>query len=359
MIRLSRVLFTLCLCVIGFFFAIEDVPAKQRKEPACTKANSEVLSVREVQAAANELVGECVGVAGLRIAEAIFPDREAVYQFFSASDPRKHLVVGIPYMLPKSTYTMERGVFLGRVKSCRDDQRSFRRTQKALLKDTGSGDDDAIIMIHHRGFCSWNDGVAIYLEDTKDVIEAKEERLVGEINRLKFGDLVPVKENDPANSTIQWLADIALRVPCEPDFKPSAPPVKQSAVSSEVHTPYKDLAWSKEVSKRCPRSIDELTIYRVRETSSSFDSGAKLDLVFCLCRTGDCRERWPIALIDIGWQDRRPYICERASLGVREWLHNEDGTKVPTEWKYQFQQGYGAPGGYWEEEGFAEPPGVN
>lgn len=324
--------------------------------PECTAANSEPATIRDLWSQGRELSGDCVAIRGYRAGDVIFTDQRAYYAYNAKRLRAPAGVIGIPYPgLRGADAGLMRGIYYGRVRLCSDDRRSYRRSQVAVLKAAEQGE---LMMTHLYGFCATSLGPAVRVETVDEAPASDLVRLTDDGLRRSLGELALPKLNYPYAATLDWLGEVATEGHCSDDFKPGvAPPGPVQGQGVPLWRPTIEPRRSIALAKWCGTNARQTVTYLVgRSSPSAYEAGVALDMVICVCTLEECEGRWPVALLDTGWDSARPYFCQRAKLRPGQEAYAEGEATEYSNFSYEFAGDYIASGAGGFPEGAASPP---
>lgn len=318
-------------------------------EPKCTVKNSPTVSIEGLQRESAAYEGECVKLSGLQLDNIIFQRRDDIYRHLIQPNSRKPRVVGIAYDGKRwDSETVAQVTVLGRVVDCGAQQRRYARSSSRIQEIAAKTGE--IILTHHYGFCAYNKGPALYLDDIVTRTPVRMERLTKGHKLEKLGDLQPVPRNFDYDGKVGFLVDIALKEGCDTSFEPDDAMYVHADVGYQSLFVYPGIA--NRLDKRdemladiCGKTGSETQLFVLTPTSSWRIKFAKLDMLICTCRIGNCADKWPVALIDTNWSKKRPYFCQRVTYAPRKISYDAD-TDKPVEledWYYEFPQDNGLP----------------
>jgi hypothetical protein len=333
-----RALIRICALLLACLSLSQLARAQDSEDepPACNAKNSERVRLSELWRRSYDLSGECVALSGYRAGDVIFTDQTAYYAYQARRAKAPSGIVGIPYPgMNGADEGLMRGIYYGRVRLCNDDRASYRRSQVAVRKAAERGE---IMLTHLYGFCASSSGPALRVDNADEAPVHNLVRLTGDGLRRRLGELVEPEPNYPYRATLAWLADLATEGSCAADFVPGAAPVgPPQAKGVPLRRPQGDSRRSRALALWCATAAKQQLTYLVSRTSpSAFEGGVALDMVHCVCTNEDCRQRWPVALIDAGWDPHRPYFCQRVKLRPQRWTSDGDGNSEYSDYSYEF-----------------------
>lgn len=349
----------LTLALVGLVTAVtpQVAAAGERLDPpACTAANSERLSVAELVTRSERYRGRCIALSAHRIGDLLFADHRDVYHHATRRVDEPRGIIGIPYGADFDGRGdgLNQGIYYGRLESCEEAQRNFRRSSRAALRSAAEGGD--IILLHFYGYCASSLGPALRVERAEERPSSGFRRLNGDQWRQRLGELAPVRSTDPHSAIAAWAAQ-ATSDGCGEIADLSPPPASGPREGLDVPwgTPAFGPAEREKVARHCATRTRQRAMFTVSASSPSAEPGTRLDIIACLCLTEDCAGRWPVALIDTGWGVDRPYLCQRLRLVPRSHSLGDDGRPVDfSGYEYQFADDYIVGSGLWQDWGFPE-----
>lgn len=321
--------------------------------PPCTAQNSTRIDIDGVWRSERELIGRCVAISGYRAGDIIFNDQRALYRYFAKRSKLAKGIVGIPYPVHfDQDNSVMRGVYRGRVMSCADDQRDFRKTQRDLARSQS----DEIILVHLYGFCAGSAGPALRITDVEEVAAPDMKRLVGDDFRMQLGELIPLDGSTPYQGILRWLTALAVEPGCNlgvatERIPEDGPPEDEGA---GFFSPTLGPAQQDKLKIWCGTDQRQMQLFSVSKASWEHEDKSKIDVVICTCTKGDCAGRWPVSLIDTGWNTDRPYLCQRAILSPRISSCDEKDRCEYSDYEYRFQDEYIVGSPIWQQWGFPD-----
>lgn len=339
--------------IAGFLLCLAPgAPAREKGEPPpCSAANSQRLTIDALWSGERRLRGRCAAIEGYRIGDVIFSEQRAFYRYMAGGSPLPRDVVGIAWTGKdgRAAAGVRRGTYYGRVESCRETQRRYARTQRKLAKPR---DDGEIILVHLYGFCASSSGPALRLDTVDEARVPDFARLTGAALRGELGELRAIDASFPHPAILPWLTGLATSA-CEEDFEATTPPPGGPAesVGAGYDGPRLGSAQKARLARWCASSRREQALFSVNAWKAD---GTKLDLLVCVCTAADCADRWPVALIDTGWGQARPYFCQRVQLRPGLTAYSDDGATEYSDYRYEFTDDW-IVNGLWQDWGFAEP----
>ncbi len=315
------------------------------EKPKCNAATAREVSIKALHANAGRFEDVCVKLRALQMDDLIFAERDDIYAYSTNGSARG--VIGIAYDGRRNESAhIRRGVFIGRVVGCSDQQVRFRNSGRRLQKAASKGGE--IILTHHYGFCGQNPGPALYISEIVDEGAVSLERLISANSRRKLGNLVPVAPHFDFQGKIRALTDVALRYDCDKDFVIDAATIKKT---DGAQTPNFVLPGiSNTIDRRdemladvCNKAGAQVQLFEVSGKSGFRVQYAKLDVLICVCRAVDCSGRWPVALMDTNWSKTRPYFCQRVTYTPRRIRYDARTRKAEDfeNWTFEFPHNNG------------------
>ena len=337
-----RVFTAICTVLFACFVLPDQALARDAHDgaPECTAASSEPVTIADLRSHGRELVGECVALSGYRVDNVIFGDQRAYYGYIAKRSRTPSGVVGIPYPgMREADAGLMRGTFYGRAGLCSDDRRAYRRSQVAVSKAAALGD---IVLTHLYGFCANSTGPAVRVDNADEVPARDLVRLTGDDLRRSLGELLVPEADYSYRATLAWLAGVAINGGCVEGFEPGvAPPGPPQGQGVPLWRPKTDPRRSAALAQwRGTKTRQTVTFLVSRTSPSAYEAGVALDMVHCVCTTEDCRDLWPVALIDTGWNRERPYFCQRVKLRPRISSFAESEPTEYSEFSYEFADDY-------------------
>jgi hypothetical protein len=350
-----RIFACLCAVLLACLSMPHQALARDDDEPPeCTAANSERVSIADLWSHGRELSGDCVALVGYRAGNVIFTDQRAFYAYNAKRSRAAAGVVGIPYPgMNGADAGLMRGTYYGRVRLCSDDRAAYRRSQAAVRKAAERGE---IVLTHLYGFCATSTGPAVRVDTADETLARDLFRLTGDGLRRSLGELVEPPADFAYPATLAWLAEVATEGGCTKGYEPrAAPPGPPQGRGVPLWRPKDDPQRLGALARWCATKVRQTVTFLVSPTSpSAFERGVALDMVHCVCTSENCQDRWPVALIDTGWSEDRPYFCQRVKLRPRVSSEAEGEPTEYSEFSFEFANDYLADGA----AGFPEGPGL-
>ncbi len=304
-------------------------------QPACTAATARRTTVAEIGENYDRYKGKCVQAGGLFASVAMYGSVEDLYLGgrFALDGNRDPAVLRRGRIGLYSADGKLRGLrligegiphveIIGIVDSCAG------LYDQAIAAAKAEGDRDPIIMMG--GYCHYYGGAVVRNAIYSFNPPRRYERLLGDANRRKFGDFVPMPSDwrDRAaleQAMTEWRAMIERR---DRDALRNAHHVGDTGSATSEHL---ELA----LERLLDRSVVATNGERARQSAIFVE---KLDVdrlaagrtlsahpyaTLCLCRTADCTGKWPIADRDADNHVSRPYVCTRAN-----WRYGKGGRRL-------------------------------
>lgn len=343
------------LILIAAAWPLGNAPAANASsEPTpCTAANSRRVTVDEIWSDEQTLRNRCVGVEGYRIGDVIFTDQSSLYRYATRRTTAADGIIGIPYPGGPESVGLSRGIYYGRLESCREAQRDFARLARNLARRRT---DDTIMLIHHYGFCVGSAGPAVRVEHAEEAPASDLRRMTGDRFRERLGELISIDDRYPYRAILPLLVGVATEgCGADVDVGPimaGGPPEGRDA---SMFIPDFEPVQRDQIRRWCESGTRQHALFTVAASSRASEPDANLDTIICLCLDGDCTGRWPVALIDTGWSTRRPYLCQRVILKPRTTSHDDEGRLTfASDYEYDFQNEW-IVDELWQGWGFPEP----
>ncbi len=196
---------------------------------------------------------------------------------------------------------------------------------QAVADAKPEGDANPIIMMG--GYCHYYEGAVVRSATYSFDPPRRYERLLGEANRKRFGDLVPMPSGwgdqaalDQAMADWRGIIDrgdrAALRVShgvgdTENDF--------QKQMLDRLLDP-SIAAVRRQVARQSRIFLPKLDVDR---RAAGMPAEANPYATLCICRTANCAATWPIASRDADNHPSRPYVCT-----IANWRYGKGGQRV-------------------------------
>jgi hypothetical protein len=314
--------------------------ARSDRDEACVQGSAKPVTVIELTKAKARLDGHCVQLTAYQVDDVIFDEREAFYLHMTKR-PNSARVVGIAYDGRRwDAETPRKATFVGRVVDCAAQQARFARADRRRSRSmSGSGE---IIMTHHYGFCGHNPGAALFLKDIVQPQDVAMARIADGHGPTKVGDLELAPPKFDFQGKISALVDVAMKQGCDENF--AVDPIVfqgKNGTADSLSMPNMEAdGRGAFLSDLCGKTGEQVRRYRVSPLSPHYAENAKLDMLVCACRSGDCTGRWPIALFDTNWSQTRPYFCQRVTYRP----HKQSGAGRNadySDWWFEFPENNG------------------
>lgn len=306
---------------------------------ACTAATARRVTVAEIGTNFDRFRGKCVRVGGLFASTSMYGGVEDLYlgDRFALDGNRDPAVLRRGRIGLYSADGKLRGLrpitdgvphveIIGIVDSCAG------LYDQSVAAAKAEGDADPIIMMG--GYCHYYSGAVVRNATYSFNPPRRYERLLGDANRRRFGDLVPMPAGwrDRAaleGAMIEWRAMIghrdveALRAAhsigdannarSESEELALARLLDPSLIAAKGMRPRQSVILVEKLD------TDRLAAGRVVDANPS--------ATLCLCRTFDCTGKWPIAKRDADNHPSRPYVCTTAN-----WRYGKGGRRRFETW---------------------------
>lgn len=311
-------------------FAMAEAEAK----PACTAETSTRATIASIGDRFDHWRGRCVTLSGPFTSISLYSSVEGLYLtsryeidgnpapatlrrnrigIYSRNNRLREIGVGLRKIVPIEV--------TGRVDSCE------RMHAEAVAKAKAAGKIPIIMM---SGYCHYFSGAVIRVDEYRLGHRAFE-RLAGERNRERFGNLVPMPESWPQRVVIERDMAEFLTALRSGDVARMAALHREKVETKNAYTRKVFAA----LLDRSDSVFAEVRLEAGLPVRYFVDRSAFLRwhadgtrpehpyALACICRTKDCEGRWPISDNDADNKPSRPYACTR--LGWEDW---KGGTRV-------------------------------
>ena len=329
--------------MIGLFFLAAGIATPL--QTGCTATTARRVTVAEIGERPEHFQGQCVRVGGPFASIALYGSVADLY-FVSRfaldgnRDPAalrrgrvglysedgklrglKPISDGIPHV-----------EIIGTVDSC------DAMKDRAVVTAKAEGDPNPFILMG--GYCHYHNGTVIRAIGYSFDPPRRYERLLGDSNRKRFGDLVPMPRGWRDRSSIEramvdWRAMIGrgdrAALSAEHDFGETENEFEKQALDRLLDSSIR------RVRNRAARpSLIFLHKLDVDRVAAGRVTEGKSNATLCICRAPSCKGIWPIARQDADNHPSRPYVCTSVV-----WRKDKAGQR-------QFQTGSGRDGGLGE-----------
>lgn len=299
--------------------------------PACTAATARRVTVADIGENVDRYQRKCVRVGGLfastsmygSVAELYLTDR---YRLDGNRDPAalrrgriglysadgklrglRPITDGIPHV-----------EVIGIVDSC------AVMYNQAVADAKAEGDANSIIMMS--GYCHYYGGAVVRSATYSFDPPRRYERLLGEANRKRFGNLVPM----PSGWADQAALDQAMADWREMIDRGDRAALRLAHGVGDTENDFQKQMLDRLLDPRIAAVRGQLARqsriflpkYDVNRRAAGMPADANPYATLCICRTANCGATWPIASRDADNHPSRPYVCT-----IANWRYSKGGQR--------------------------------
>lgn len=281
----------ICICVVGLRAWASPPEPTLTQAQTCTLNSAAHAQILDIMTDYNPHVGKCVKLHGLMAFRGLYDKPESLYErreSFRLPDPGYLAVYGSPVVSNDILWPYRGGADVAGIVSACD------------LIDTKPEKPDQIVMVI--GNCHYQDGPLIYVTEFRSASDIPA-RLFGPKASSAYGTLKTLNANkvsDDRRKTVKgWFETIRagnvqeLKKLLGWTFSERDQELKD--LVDPEKSPYKWLLESSAVPKV--------------QFFSNPDNSESHDVIGCVCKVGDCGDRWPITGGDADDRPEWPYAC--------------------------------------------------